>query len=163
MTIATEIRKRSSLADARATDGMVTLGLGWWESRRLSTGMLPRTVQEVPAVLALTVNLTYLVSVQRVTPARFTFKLKMHFGSNSALDVRALREFGPLLKHHRQPLHDDLGIVAFSGVPSYQVVEIDGADEDMSVYRRLILPLAEGDSLVSQLLVLAAPGRPPIL
>jgi hypothetical protein len=61
----------------------------------------------------------------------------------------------------RRSLYDDLGFVAFSGTPSYQVIDYGRPAGRQSRYRRLILPLSKSQSVVDQLLVLAERDRRP--
>lgn len=151
-----EVRRKTGLAEARAIDGMALLGLKWWESARSGEGALPRCVDSLPQPLALLVASTYLVHVARLTPARFLFSLGQHAGATCP-DTTALMAFGPKLRDVRRPLSDDLGFVAFSGTPSYQLVELRQSGAPPQRYRRLILPLSSDESAVDQLLCLAKP------
>jgi hypothetical protein len=156
-----EVRRKSALAEARAFDGMAWLGLNWWETRRASPGALPGVVSSLPQPLALLIACSYLVAVAHESPARFSFVLTHHSGTDCP-DVTTLGMFSSRLRVARKPLYDDLGFVAFSGTPSYQVVELGGPREGVvRRYRRLILPLSLMHSRVDQLLVLAETDRLP--
>lgn len=149
-----EIRSKSSLADARAADGMALLGLKWWEMRRACPGALPGVLPSLPQPLALLIGCSYLVTVSYEAPARFEFALT-HYSGTDCPDVATLLMLSASLRDARRPLYDDLGFVAFSGTPAYQVVELGKPSIDVRRYRRLILPLSATRSRVDQLLVLA--------
>jgi hypothetical protein len=72
--------------------------------------------------LVLLVGCSYLVSVLRETPARFEFALSHHAGT-ACPDIMTLMMSSAKVRDLRRPLYDDLGFVAFSGTPSYQIVE----------------------------------------
>ena len=154
-----EVRRRSAIADARHVDGLAAIAFGWWERQRRSVGILPAPLALVPPTLALSVEASCLLDVRQLNPLRFEFAIVDRTGTNVFPDLAALAEHGGRLRDHHRSLYDDLVTATFSGTPAYLVVE-SRTDTESVVYRRVILPLADDGSRVSQLLIVLAADRP---